>query len=318
MHNLIRMYNQNRIKIWIIVIGIIIAITLVQIINNAVKENNIEKNRNLIAQEQEKYNNQKYTNESKSMVSGGVVSESKQNTYGNLIDEFFTYCINKEPEKAYDLLSSDCKKVLYPSEKIFEELYYNEKFNGNKKYSFQSWSSSSEYIYLVKIYDNMLATGKDNTSNYLQDYVTIVDEGNSNYKISISSFIEIEPIEKSLSKDGISILIKESYVYMDYQVFNIEVSNTTNNTISLVDYSNNKSLCATDINGIEFNALLNENTEVDFIISSQKKKNIKIKFSNSYRVGNGIQKIKFSNIIKDYNSYLNNKESYNGIINIEF
>jgi len=318
MHNLIRMYNQNRIKIWIIVIGIIIAITLVQIINNAVKENNIEKNRNLIAQEQEKYNNQKYTNESKSMVSGGVVSESKQNTYGNLIDEFFTYCINKEPEKAYDLLSSDCKKVLYPSEKIFEELYYNEKFNGNKKYSFQSWSSSSEYIYLVKIYDNMLATGKDNTSNYLQDYVTIVDEGNSNYKISISSFIEIEPIEKSVSKDGISILIKESYVYMDYQVFNIEVSNTTNNTISLVDYSNNKSLCATDINGIEFNALLNENTEEDFIISSQKKKNIKIKFSNSYRVGNGIQKIKFSNIIKDYNSYLNNKESYNGIINIEF
>ena len=318
MHNLIRMYNQNRIKIWIIVIGIIIAITLVQIINNAVKENNIEKNRNLIAQEQEKYNNQKYTNESKSMVSGGVVSESKQNTYGNLIDEFFTYCINKEPEKAYDLLSSDCKKVLYPSEKIFETLYYNEKFNGNKKYSFQSWSSSSEYIYLVKIYDNMLATGKDNTSNYLQDYVTIVDEGNSNYKISISSFIEIEPIEKSVSKDGISILIKESYVYMDYQVFNIEVSNTTNNTISLVDYSNNKSLCATDINGIEFNALLNENTEEDFIISSQKKKNIKIKFSNSYRVGNGIQKIKFSNIIKDYNTYLNNKESYNGIINIEF
>ncbi len=318
MHNLIRMYNQNRIKIWITVIGIIIAITLVQIINNAVKENNIEKNRNLIAQEQEKYNNQKYTNESKSMVSGGVVSESKQNTYGNLIDEFFTYCINKEPEKAYDLLSSDCKKVLYPSEKIFEELYYNEKFNGNKKYSFQSWSSSSEYIYLVKIYDNMLATGKDNTSNYLQDYVTIVDEGNSNYKISISSFIEIEPIEKSVSKDGISILIKESYVYMDYQVFNIEVSNTTNNTISLVDYSNNKSLCATDINGIEFNALLNENTEEDFIISSQKKKNIKIKFSNSYRVGNGIQKIKFSNIIKDYNTYLNNKESYNGIINIEF
>ena len=205
------------------------------------------------------------------MVSGGVVSESKQNTYGNLIDEFFTYCINKEPEKAYDLLSSDCKKVLYPSEKIFED--YNEKFNGNKKYSFQSWSSSSEYIYLVKIYDNMLVTGKDNTSNYLQDYVTIVDEGNSNYKISISSFIEIEPIEKSVSKDGISILIKESYVYMDYQVFNIEVSNTTNNTISLVDYSNNKSLCATDINGIEFNALLNENTEEDFIISSQKKKN---------------------------------------------
>ena len=266
MHNLIRLYNQNRLKIWIIVIGIIIAITLVQIVNNAIKESNIEKNKNLIAQEQEKNNNQKYTNESKSMVSGGTVSESKQNTYGNLIDKFFTYCINGEPEKAYDLLSSDCKKVLYPSENIFEELYYNGKFNGNKKYSFQSWSSSSEYIYLVKIYDNMLATGKDNTANYLQDYVTVIDEGNDNYKISVSSFIEIKSIEKNVSKDGISILIKDSYVYMDYQIFDVEVSNTTNNIISLVDYSNNKSICATDNNGIEFMALLNENTEEDFII----------------------------------------------------
>ena len=43
MHNLIRLYNQNRLKIWIIVIGIIIAITLVQIVNNAIKESNIEK-----------------------------------------------------------------------------------------------------------------------------------------------------------------------------------------------------------------------------------------------------------------------------------
>lgn len=317
MHNLIRLYNQNRLKIWIIVIGIIIAITLVQIINNSIKESNIEKNKNLIAQEQEKYNNQKYTNESKSMVSGGTVSESKQNTYGNLIDKFFTYCINGEPEKAYDLLSSDCKKVLYPSENIFEELYYNGKFNGNKKYSFQSWSSSSEYIYLVKIYDNMLATGKDNTANYLQDYVTVIDEGNDNYKISLSSFIEIKSIEKNVSKDGISILIKDSYVYMDYQIFNVEVSNKTNNIISLVDYSNNKSICATDNNGIEFMALLNENTEEEFIISKQKKKNIKIKFSNSYRVGNGIQKIKFYNIIKDYNTYLNNKEEYKDIIDLE-
>ena len=68
MHNLIRLYNQNRLKIWIIVIGIIIAITLVQIVNNAIKESNIEKNKNLIAQEQEKNNNQKYTKQAHSNI----------------------------------------------------------------------------------------------------------------------------------------------------------------------------------------------------------------------------------------------------------
>lgn len=66
------------------------------------------------------------------MVSGGTVSETKQDEYGNLIEQFLKYCINSQPEKAYDLLSSDCKKVLYPSEKLFEDLYYNGNFDKNK------------------------------------------------------------------------------------------------------------------------------------------------------------------------------------------
>lgn len=314
MHNLLRMYNQNRIKIWIIVIAILIAIALIQIMNNAIKEKNIEKYNNLMAKENETLNTKTYINESKSMVSGGTVSISNQKTYGKLIDEFFTYCINGEPENAYDLLSSDCKEVLYPSEKIFEELYYNGKFNSNKKYSFQSWA---ENIYLVKIYDNMLTMGKDNTANYTQEYVTIVNDENYNYKININSFIGKKDIQKSKNKDGITILIKDEYVYMDYQIINIEVSNTTENTINLVNYNNSKSIYATDYNNIEFNVLLNENKEDDFIIQKEKKKNVQIKFSNSYRVDNGIKKVKFSNIIKDYKSYLNNKDNYTEICEVE-
>lgn len=316
MHNLIRMYNQNRLMIWIVVIGIIIAITIIQVLNQAARESNIERNKNIIAQQQNELNTKNYKNESKSMVSGGTVSESDQNTYGKLIDSFFTYCINGKPEEAYDLLSSDCKKILYPSEKIFEELYYNGKFNGNKQYSFQSWSSSNDDIYLVKIYDNMLLSGKDNTEDYLQDYVTIVKEDND-YKLNISSFIERNSIKKSESKDGITILVKDSYIYMDYQVFNIEVSNTTENTISLVDYNKEKSIYATDYNGIKFSALLNENIGEDFIVQKQKKKNIQIKFSNSYRVGNGINNINFSNIIKNYDVYVKDKENYKDILSIE-
>ena len=131
MHNLIRIYNQNRIKILIIVIGIIISITVIQNLNKAIRDENNKKNNKIIEQQK---NTSIYINESKSMVSGGTVSETKQDEYGNLIEQFLKYCINNQPEKAYDLLSSDCKKVLYPSEKLFEDLYYNGKFDKNKKY----------------------------------------------------------------------------------------------------------------------------------------------------------------------------------------
>ena len=44
MHNLIRIYNQNRIKIWIIVIGIIISITVIQNLNKSIRDENNKKN----------------------------------------------------------------------------------------------------------------------------------------------------------------------------------------------------------------------------------------------------------------------------------
>ena len=75
MHNLIRIYNQNRIKIWIIVIGIIISITVIQNLNKSIRDENNKKNNKIIEQQK---NTSIYKNESKSMVSGGTVSETKQ------------------------------------------------------------------------------------------------------------------------------------------------------------------------------------------------------------------------------------------------
>ena len=313
MHNLIRIYNQNRIKIWIIVIGIIISITVIQNLNKSIRDENNKKNNKIIEQQK---NTSIYKNESKSMVSGGTVSETKQDEYGNLIEQFLKYCINSQPEKAYDLLSSDCKKVLYPSEKLFEDLYYNENFDKNKKYNFQSWSSSGRDIYLVKVYDNMLTTGRDNTSNYLQDYFTIIKE-NDSYKLNVGGFLGIKDIEKSKTKDNITILIKNSYVYMDYQIINLEVSNTTENTIKLTKNNDGEEICLQDSNGIKFKAMFNENIDEDFIIEKNKKKRLQIKFNNSYRVDVGLRKVNFSNIIKNYEKYKQDVDNYKDIIEIE-
>ena len=117
------------------------------------KENNEQNN---IIAENIAENNVNYENQSKSLISGGTVSETHQDEFGKLLDSFLTYCKNHEPEKAYGLLSQDCKNILYPNEKVFEQQYYKGKFSSEKKYSFQSWTSKETNIYLVKIFKNML------------------------------------------------------------------------------------------------------------------------------------------------------------------
>lgn len=313
MFNIVRFYNQNRIKIWIIVITIIFGFTIIQILNKAIKENN--KNQDNIVGKSNEVNVSKYTKESESMVSGGSVMLNYQDEFGDLLDNFLKYCINEDYDKAYDLLSDDCKETLYKSEDLFITGYCNNKFTKLKKYNFQSWSSAKGiYIYLVKIFDDMLVTGKDNTQNYIQDYLTIVKE-DGNYKINVGGFIGKENINKKISKNGISINVLNSYIYMDYQIYDLAISNTTNNNICISSKEQND-IYLLDENETKFNALISENTIDDFILKDGEKKYIKIKFNASYRSNLKIKDVVFENVIKDYDDF-KEKDEYKDFEKIE-
>ena len=167
MYKLWKYYNQNKLKVWAIILAIIFGLALIRTINinfkNEKKEGKETTSNNVVS----------YNNESKSMVDGGSVSKKYSEDLGKFINQFFTYCIEHDPYTAYSMLSDDTKQELYPTEELFEKNYYQNKFAGNKEFSFQSWSSSNNIcIYQVKIFDNMLATGKT-SDNYIEDYVTI-------------------------------------------------------------------------------------------------------------------------------------------------
>ena len=149
MHKLIRFYYQNRIKVWAMIFGIIFIFAIIQVLNisasNKLKEQNKE-----IKEETTSKNVVSYDNESEAMISKDKVPEKYRNDFGDLINQFFTYCIKHQPELAYNLISEETKENLYPTEQLFEELYYSEKFNGDKQFSFQSWITAGKlYIYQV-------------------------------------------------------------------------------------------------------------------------------------------------------------------------
>lgn len=315
MHKLLQLYNQNRLKVWAIILASIFIIVLIQLLNNFAKEENDNKK---ISNENEEttQNVVSYNQESESIVSSGKVSDKYKDKFGEIIDEFYTYCVNHQPEKAYQMLSVDTKNLMYPTQKLFEKLYYESKFDGNKQYSFQSWSTYDQiYVYKVKIFEDMLSTGKSSDQDSIEDYITVVPDEDT-FKLNINSYITRKEINKKDSNDIITAEVGVSDIYMNYQIYTIRLKNNTDKTIILDTRKKTNTTYITDERENRFYAMLYENKEEDMILKPQESKTIKIKFNVAYREELEIEKITFNNIL-NYEEYLNNQEENSSRLDIK-
>ena len=294
MHKLLRFYNQNRLKIWAILLAIVLVYALLRILNSAIANQNTEENNN--EQETTSNNVVSYRNESESMVTGGSVSDLYSDEIGAFINQFFTYCVNHEPQRAYEMVSNDTKQLLYQTESLFEKNYYENRFSGNKQFSFQSWSRTDGlYIYQVRIFDNMLATGQT-SDNYIEEYVTItVEEGS--YKLNLNSYLGRKQLNVRDADDNLSVQVFMVDRYLDYEVYTLNIQNKTSGTILLDTKRKTNSCYVVDSIGNKFEALLYENSDEDLEFSPNEMKTIQIRFSDAYREGLQIKSINFTDIV---------------------
>lgn len=302
MHRLISMYSKNRLKVWAIIIMIILGLSLIQVLNKTAKERNLEKSAEKVNETKNENNiNQvkEYSNESKSLVNKNSVPEKYKNELGDIIDDFYTSCINGDFESAYDLISGQCKNKLYPNEAIFEKLYCKEKFNGNKEYSFQSWDYTNDmYIYQVKIFDNMLETGKSLSQENIEEYITLISEGDS-FKINLDSYLKTVRMEDKSGDDDLSIEAESKDIYMDYEIYKFNVKNNTDKTILLDTGKKTDTMYLVDSKENRYNAFSYEKSRMDLTIEPGQVKNIEIKYNRAFNNDSSLKYIVFSNIVKD-------------------
>ena len=84
--------------------------------------------------------------------------------YSELIDEYVGYCNEGNYQKAFNMLSEDCREYSYDNsvEKFMRHVLV--KMPNQKKYSIQDYSNTNYngkkiYIYEIKYTDDLLATG---------------------------------------------------------------------------------------------------------------------------------------------------------------
>lgn len=308
MHKLIKFYYDNKFKIWRIIIIIVSVLLIIQLLNYLQKnknEKNLAEMNNTIANAE---NNRTDTEEENkttvsntSLATGEEISEETAKSDETLIRTFINYCNNGEIEKAYEIISNECKKQLYPNIDNFKNNYINYIFNGNqnKTATIENWSSGT---YKINLKDDVMATGKV-SMQATQDYMTIVSEDNIR-KLNINSFVGTQEINKSNTDNNIEIEVIEKNVYIDYEQYRLKVKNNSGNTVLLDSLKSTKTIYVQDGNNVKYYSYSHEIPESLLKVDNESNGQLTIKFIKSYSPSRPSKSITFSNIILDYNNYL--------------
>lgn len=313
------------------IIVVIFVIVIIQVLNSFYAAKSEEERKNNSNNVNKLNSSNKVEKQSEAIVQGEITSNAVKTEYARIMDKFLDYCCNGKPEEAYQLLSNNCKQKLYPTEKAFETGYYNTKFNQKKTYDFQLWSAVNKtYIYLVKIYDDMLSSGIAATQNYIQDYYSVIQEDNV-YRLSISSYIKNTSYQTTKNdetgddaetnidsqEDNISILVTDRDSYMDYEIYHVLVVNNSDNNILLDSTADEENVVVLDENGNEFNAMLMELNQDDMFVEKGSSKYIDIKFARSYISDIEVVKMKFKKVIKNYEQFVQDENAYKDFVEIK-
>ncbi len=217
-HNFIRKYKR-----WIFVI--LIAWGLVVVINYIIENHDFKETPST-------------TYEPHTPIMGGNtdVNERTEESISNIIDEFVKYCNEKEYEKAYALLSTDCKENVYPRIETFEE-YVDRLFPTKKVYTIQNYyNSDNDYVYRLRIFDDILATGLtgEEDLSYVTEIITLkVEQGD--LVLSVNGYIGKDILESVYEDKYIKITVKSREKTYETETYEVLFSNKTEYRIAVID-----------------------------------------------------------------------------------
>ena len=312
MGNLRRYYYNNKTKIWKAILIIASVLLLIKFANYLVKINNTKKVNNNISENKIVDNSSLST--SNSTVTGNSINETKLKNEVTIIEQFLNFCNNKNFEKAYEMLSDECKENLFSTYDKFKSSYGDVIFTSKKTYSMENWSKST---YKVRIAEDILTTGKTtNNGIAIQEYITII-RNNEEYKLNINNYIGRTEINSSSTQKDITIKVLSKETFMDYEIYKIEVTNNTKNTIYLDNGEDTSTVYVQDSKGVKYEAASNELIYDSLKILPGQKIKYSIKYTNTYITNRTIKYLAFDKIIMNYDEYIKNTDNYDNTLSFK-
>lgn len=300
--NIKRTIDKNYKLIWYIALIIIFALFIIKSLNSYYENDEKEKLETL-KNSQNSSNNQSVVEEE--------VTEDYFSTESNSIDKtmrsFVKYCNDKDIERAYKMLTDECKRAMFPTAQEFEKIYINNIFDKERTYELIKWDTdNNKHIYQVKLFGSILATG--NINNYTQEYYTFVEDDNGNYKLNINNYIYGEDRNLQTTEKNITIKIGHVDIYEEYEEVKITITNNTSKTICLTGNKYMKNIYLQNSGKITYSSLNSKFDNEDIIMNSGSVQSFIVRFNKGYSSNNKAVELVLSDVILDYHTYLKSSD----------
>ena len=236
----------------------------------------------------------------------------------NAIKSFVNYCNNRELESAYKMLTDDCKQAMFPTIEEFEKNYINNIFYITRTYEVKKWSTDGNIsTYLITLYGDILSTG--NTNNYTQDYYTFIKNDDGIYKLNINSYICKKDKNIATTVNNVTVKVEKVNVYEEYEEATITITNNTGKTICLTGNKYVENIYLQNSKGVEYSSLNSEFDEQELLVKANHTQTFIVEFNKVYNPSNKATYLVLSDIIFDYENYLNteNKTDYSNRTSIK-
>lgn len=180
------------------------------------------------------------------MDTSSKVPTKYQTSIEDMIEEYVNYCNNNDFDKAYNMLSDDCKKYAYPT---FDSYLNHLKIvmYTPKKYSIQDYSNiNNMYIYSVKYTDDILATGLTNSEySYTEEKMAFQKNDKEEFEMSVGNFIKHEDMKLSTENEYLKIDVRERIVNYATEKYTIRLTNRSDYAIVISDYKESNEIFLT-------------------------------------------------------------------------
>ena len=176
--------------------------------------------------------NTTYTPNISTLDASSSVPEEEHSLIIDMVDEYINYCNNKEYEKAYNMLSENCKNEAFNGDINKFTEYIQSIFTQKKRYSIQNYSNyNNTYLYHVKIFNDYLATGLTGEEySYFDEKFAMVKEGDE-IKLNVGDFIDKVDLKRVVEDDYSKIRILSKAVFYDHEEYLVKITNKTDYTM---------------------------------------------------------------------------------------
>jgi hypothetical protein len=140
------------------------------------------------------------------MDSTSSTPKSMQEPIEEMIDEYIGYCNEGNYQKAFNMLSEDCREYAFDNDVEKFMTHVLVKMPTPKKYSIQDYSNTTYnntkiYIYEIKYTDDLLATGLTNsTYSFTSENFTFYKDDDGEIQMNVGNYIYHSDI-KSISEN---------------------------------------------------------------------------------------------------------------------